>query len=237
MTLATYTQLKDKIEADLDLIDEEFVPETELVGYFNEAIKDAEAVVHNLGLEARYFLTNDALPSLVSGTSDYNLPADIYATKLVNVFYINGSIIYPLERIRDFKEIPYVQIGEDYRYVLFNKTTGPVMRFYPTPAETGAYISRYYIREVRQLTTSSAASNTLEIPEAQNFILQHAKTRIYEKERISPLLDKAMIDLKTQHDLMTQTLQEMVPDSNNRILPDFGFYDDDYPFFSNMWGV
>lgn len=226
MTNATYSQLKTKIENDLDLIDEDFVTEAELLGYFNEAIKDAEAVVHNLGLEARYFLTNDTM-SLVSGTADYDPPSDIYATKFVNVFYDNGSLKYPVERIRDFKDIPYIQTGEDYRYIIFNLTAGPKMRFYPTPAESGAYVPRYYIREVRQLTTSTSASNTLEIPEAQNFILQHAKLRIYEKERISPNIEKAMMDLKTQHDLMVQTLQEMVPDNNNKILPDYSFYNDD----------
>lgn len=226
MNLPTYSDLKTKLQNDLDIQDEDFVTETELLGYMNEAIDDAETLIHTLGLEARYFLNTDTL-TLVSGTSDYAMPTDIYANKMVKMFYINGAKKYEINRIRNLNEIPWTQTGEDYRYIIFNLTSGIVMRFYPTPAESGAYISRYYIRNVRALTTSTSASNTLEIPESANFLLQHVKMRVYEKEG-NPNLQKAITDVKVQYDLMAQTLQEMVPDGDNQILPDFTFYEDAY---------
>lgn len=224
MNLVTYSAIKTKIENDLDLIDETFISETELLGYMNEAINDAQAVIHNLGLEARYFLTQDTL-TISNGTSDYSMPTDIYANKIVHIQYTNGSKTYYLRRIREMGEIPFIEVAEDYKYQIFNLTAGIVMRLFPTPVESGAFITRYYIREVRALTTSTDASNTCEIPECINFLYQHVKTRCYEKEG-NKNLEKAVMDLKTQHDLMVQTLQEMVPDTNNQILPDFSHYED-----------
>lgn len=227
MNLPTYSQIKQKIENDLDLIDEDFVSETELLGYMNEAIDDAETLIHTLGLESRYFLTMDTL-TLVSGTSDYSMPSDIYANKLVKVQYINGSKKYDVVRIRDLSEIPNVQSGDDYRYIVFNFTAGVKKRIYPTPLESGAYINRYYIRNVRSLTSSTDASNTCELPECINFLYSHVKMRVAEKERIAENVQKAMADVKVQYELMAQTLQEMIPDGDNSIIPDMSFYEDMY---------
>lgn len=224
MELWTYSQIKTKLENDLDLIDEDFITETELLGYINEAIDDCEAIIHNLGLEAKYFLNTDTL-SLVSGTSDYDPPSDIFANKISKVFYVNGSKKYEVFRVRDLRETPWIQNGEDYKYLILNLTGGVKWRFFPTPLESGAYIQRYYIRNVRKLTTSTASTNTCEIPESINFILQHVKKRVYEKEG-NPNLPESVQDLKIQHDLMVQNLQEFVPDDNNQIIPDFSHYED-----------
>lgn len=224
MQLQTYSELKTKIENDLDLIDEDFVTETELLGYMNEALKDAESIIHTIGLDSHYFKTNDTL-TLVNGTSDYDMPSDIFANKLIGVYYINGSKKYRVDRRRNQDDILTDVTGADYQYDIFNTSSGVKMRLYPTPAESGAYIQRYYIRAARKLTTSTAASNTCEIPECVNFLIQHCKTRIYEKEG-NPNVTKAMADLRNLYDLMVQTLQEMVPDGNNEIVGDFRFYND-----------
>lgn len=226
MELTTYSNIKTKLYNDLDLWDEDFTSETEFLGYLNEAIDDCESVIHNLGLEAKYFLQTDSM-SLVSGTSDYDPPTDIYASKIVKMHYVNGSKKYEIQRIRDLNEIPWVQAGEDYRYVIYNLTAGVKFRLYPTPAESGSYVTRYYIRNVRKLTTSTGSDNTCEIPEAINFIYAHVKVKIYEKEG-NPLLPEAQNNLKLQHDLMVQNLQEMTQDGNNAILPDLSFYEDMY---------
>lgn len=224
MEFLTYTQIKTKLENDLDLLDEDFVTEEELLGYMNEAIDDAEGIIHTLGLEANYFLTTDTL-SLVSGTADYTAPSDIYADKFMKVFYNNGALIYEIFRIRNLNDVPWIQTGEDYRYLILNLTAGIKTRIYPTPQETGAYVQRFYIRNVRKLTSSSSASNTCELPECVNFLFAHVRTKVYEKEG-NPNLETARTDLKIQHDLMIQLLQEQVPDGNNQIQPDLSFYED-----------
>lgn len=224
MILKTYTQIKEKLENDLDLIDEDFISETELLGYMNEALKDAESIIHTIGLDSYYFKTSDTL-TLASGTSDYDMPSDIFANKLLGVYYFNGAKKYRVDRRRTLDDLLNDVTGADYTYDIFNTTSGIKMRLYPTPVESGAYIQRYYIRDARLLTTSTDASNTCEIPECINFLYQHVKCRVYEKEG-NPNLPKAMADLNALHDLMVQTLTEMVPDGNNEIQGDFRFYQD-----------
>lgn len=224
MELITYSSIKTKIQNDLDLIDEDFISEEELLGYMNEAIDDCEAVIHTLGLDAKYFLVPGTI-TLVSGTADYAYPADIYAMKIEKVFYVNGSKKYRVDRVRDLDVVNDFSAGEDYMYLPLNLTAGPRLRFYPTPAESGGYIQIWYIRNIRKLTTSTEDSNTCEVPEAINFIYQHVKMRCYEKEG-NPNLQKAIADVKVQHDLMVQTLQEMVPDGDTFIQPDLSFYND-----------
>lgn len=230
----TWGQILTKLQNDLDLQDMDFVQTTEILGYANEAIRDAETTIHTLGLEARYFLATDTL-TITNGTADYTMPSDIFADKMVKVLYVNGSVKYEVYRIRNLTEIPFIQTGEDYRYLIMNLSSGVGVRqrLFPTPAETGAYIQRYYIREVNQLTSDTvSATNVCEIPECINFLYARVREKIYEKEG-SPLLAKAQGDLKVQYDLMTQTLQEMVPDQNDWIRPDLSFYED--LFIDPVW--
>lgn len=210
---------------DLDFIN----GETELLGYINEAIDDAESIVHTLGLDSYYFLSQSTI-ALVSGTADYSLPSNIFANKIRKVFYINGGIKYEVFRIRRLEEVPFYQTGDDYRYLPLT-TTGTAnnmrLRFFPTPAENGSYIQIWYIRNATKMTTSVAATNVCEIPECANFVLQHCKTRLYEKEG-SPNLSVAAAMLETQRQLLMDTLREMVPDENTLIEPDMTFYTDSY---------
>ena len=82
MTYKTYAQLLAKIEKDLDLESEDFIQDDELMEYFNDAIRECESHIHKLGLEDVYFKTFDN-PSLVSGTSDYAMPTNIFANKII----------------------------------------------------------------------------------------------------------------------------------------------------------
>lgn len=231
MQLFTYSDLKTKLMNDLDVEDLDFINgETELLGYINEAIDDAESIVHTLGLDSTYFLSQSTI-SFVNGTADYALPADIFANKIKKVFYINGGIKYEVFRVRNLEEVPFFQSGDDYRYLPLAVTAAAAnnmrLRFYPTPAETGAYIQIYYIRNAAKMTTSTGSTNVCEIPESANAILQHCKVRIYEKMG-NPNLAVAVQMLESQKQLLMDTLREMVPDENTIIEPDMSFYEDTY---------
>lgn len=230
MELVTYSTIKTKLLNDLDISDLDFINgETELLGYINEAIDDAESLVHTLGLEANYFLSQGNI-TLASGTVDYSLPSDIYADKIKMLFYINGTTKYEVFRVRDLRETPFFQSGDDYRYLLL-MTTGTAnnvrMRVFPTPAESGSYFQIWYIRNATKMTTSTGSTNVCEIPESQNFIYQHVKLRVYEKMG-NPNLQLAIQEFAAQKQLMVETLQEMVPDGNTLVEPDLSFYEDTY---------
>lgn len=230
MNLFTYTSLKTKLQNDMDVEDLDFLDgETELLGYINEAIDDAESIVHTLGLDATYFLAQSTI-ALVSGTADYALPSNIYANKIKKIFYINGNTKYEVFRVRDLREVPEFQAGDDYKYVLLT-TTGTAnnmrIRFFPTPAETNSNIQIWYIRNCAEMTTSSASTNVCEIPECANLVMRHVKTRIYEKMS-HPNYAASVQELEAQKQLLMDTLREMVPDENTVIEPDLSHYEDSY---------
>lgn len=230
MELFTYTDLAQKLQNDLDCEDLDFLNGSEeLLGYINEAIDDAESIVHTLGLDSHYFLSQSTI-TLASGTADYSLPSNIFANKIKRMFYINGNKKYEIFRVRDIRETPYFQTGDDYKYLPIT-TTGTAnnmrIRFYPTPAESGAYVQIWYIRNVAEMTTADTSTNVCEIPESQNLVMQHCKMRIYEKMG-HPNLMAAVEMLKAQKELMIETLREMVPDENTIVEPDLSFYEDQY---------
>lgn len=230
MQLKTYSDIKTKLQNDLDVEDLDFINgETELLGYINEAIDDAESIIHTLGLDSYYFLSQSTI-TLASGTADYALPSDIYGNKIRKLFYINGNTKYEIHRVRDLREVPFFQSGDDYKYILLT-TTGTAnnarVRFFPTPAESGAYVQIWYIRNMAAMTTSTASTNVCEVPECVNFIFQHVKARVYEKMG-NPTLQLAVQLVEAQKNLMIETLREMVPDENTVVEPDMSAYEDQY---------
>jgi hypothetical protein len=76
--MATWADIKSRVQYELDLIDEDFISATELLYFCNRAINTAESLILNLSED--YFLTKETL-SLVNGTQEYDLPTGIYAQK------------------------------------------------------------------------------------------------------------------------------------------------------------
>jgi len=224
MQLLTYSDLKTKLQNDCDIVDEDFISETELLGYINEAISAAETAIHNLHHEDKYFLTN-ATFNWVNGTSDYALPTDIYANKIRKIWYSNGSQNYEIVRIKDLTEVNYFQAGDVYQYLLVNAAgTGPRARFFPTVAETSTNASIWYIREMVRMTTSALATNICEVYECQNFVFAYVRHAVAVKSRNAALIAETKEDKVIQYNLMMETLKEMVPDENNQIPMDLTHY-------------
>lgn len=226
MYLFTYSDLIAKLGNDCDITDEAFISSTELLGYLNEAINDAQAAIHNLNFEDKYFLTS-ATFSWVSGTADYDLPTDIYANKIRQIFYSNGSMKYEIQRIKNLLETNYFVANDYYAYIIRNATAGtaPKARFYPTPAETSTNAIIWYIREMKKMTTSTIdTTNVCEVPECQNFVFAHVKNSVANKTRRADLIATAKEDKILQYNLMLENLQQMVLDENNMIPMDTSHY-------------
>jgi hypothetical protein len=220
--------MKAKIKRDLDLEDEgEFLSDDDLLSFANEAIDDAEAEVHTLYED--YFLSKGSI-SLVSGTDEYELPSDIYAHKIRRIVYQNGSKIYKVSRINDWKKFELYSIERVnntntlYYYFLINAVAGaPRILMTPVPQETTAdAMIVWYLRQAAELTQDA---DIMDIPEAHNFIYQYIKVRCYEKEQ-HPMLQKAMVDLDRERALLQGTLAAMTPDAENEVPPDISHYEE-----------
>lgn len=235
MRIWTFGELYDKVLLDLDLTNENFVTFDEVVGYGNEAIQEAEAEI--LTLHEDYFLTNDIL-TLVAGTASYDLPTDIYANKFRDIVYLNGVIIYQIKRVRDPRRFALAQAANinasttEYGYLITNASAavGRKMVLYPTPYESGAFVTRWYIRNANRVPLSvspgslaASRATVVDIPEFSNFLMQFMKVRILAKEG-GPMLQENMAVLEQQRKMMVDTLTQMVPDNDDQIIPDLSHY-------------
>jgi hypothetical protein len=148
MKVWTYLEMSNKVLTDLDLMDETFINPVELVGYFNEAVDEAESEINTLPL-CDYFKTYASLP-IISGVSQYRMPPDIYINKIRGMLYTNGSIIYPIVKFKprfEFEDMAFTdQYGQsdDYRYVLVNPSPGQTrIEFHPASRDTAISPPRY----------------------------------------------------------------------------------------------
>jgi hypothetical protein len=228
MRFWTLAELVEKIELDLDMQEETFVSPAELVGYINDAIDDAEGLIHNLNED--YFLAKDSSTTLAQGTDEYELPAEIFANKIREIYCISGESYHVVKRARNQQKFYAYRAartgtgaGGDYVYFLLNQTAGsPCILLSPVPATAGATLEIWHIRNANRL---SADADVCDIPEFMSYIFAFVKERVYFKEG-HPMYQAALAELGRERDDMTVTLQEMTPDAENEIQPDLSYYED-----------
>jgi hypothetical protein len=121
MSYPTYQELREAVEREFDLEEENFVQPDEMLKYCNDALREAEKQITTMYED--YFLSKAYLP-LTVGVSEYDLPADIWAHKIRGIVYQSGTIIYELKRLRtrnmfeDLEEINQFSTSDWYRYFI-----------------------------------------------------------------------------------------------------------------------
>jgi hypothetical protein len=224
----TYAQIRDKVLADMGMEQEEFVTDSELMGYCNEAIDEAEAEIHTIYED--YFLKSSDI-NLVQGTNLYSIPTDIYANKIRKVlYYENNTNFYPVTRIRsnemflDIMETSSNNVDQTYRYLLVNSSAALGFQLQLVPASRitlTAGLKIWYIRNANRILTDT---DVCDIPEFVSFIIQWMKMRIYEKEG-NPMLPTAIQMLDAQRNQMMSTLTNRIDDGENEIEKDLDIYE------------
>lgn len=225
----TLSQIKTRVRDLVDAESADFIDDAELLRYINEGIKKCEAWIHKLNED---YYVKDATISLVSGTSEYSLPSDIYAQKIRRIMFDNGNDkTYEILPIR-VEETPYIESNEAYfRYrLVFNSSDSKIIKLYPTPtANDSTSVTITYIKDAKQL---SSDSDETDIPEFSQVIVDFARYRILQKEITNPMLADVKADLTDSIELMVTTLQNSVPDGNNEIILGDDIYQD---FYMNYW--
>lgn len=217
----SWAELKQEILDEYDLNEETFVTEDELVSYINAAIDDIESEIH--AIHDKYFETEDYL-ALTTGVSSYDLPSDIYASKITGIYYNNGSVKYEILPLKDKKEILDVQAGDLYRYRIVNTTAdGVKLKLYPESAETSTEtVTIFYIRNAKRIDDDN---DDIDIPEARSFLKQFVVDKAANKERMTPDAPESAALARLRKNLI-EILSVMAPDDNNLIKPDFSHYED-----------
>lgn len=232
MEYKTYSQIKVKVERELDIEAEEFIQPDEFLGYVNDGIDECEARIHKLGLEDDYFLTK-AFLALTTAQEDYSLPSNIYADKIRKILYSNGATIYEIERIRgknkfeDIARINQYNTSTDYyQFLLRNDSAavGKVLQLIPPSRETiSQAVTIWYIRNATKMVDDTSICDLPEI--AMQFLYQYIKYRCYEKEG-HPNQDSSKMELQQIEMTMMSTLEQQVPDDHTEVEKDLSIYGD-----------
>lgn len=234
-------QILDRVKDELDLVEESFIDNPEMLRYANAAIDRAEQSV--IGIHKDYFLSSAPLRSdgnpdgLLNGVREYLLPIDIYAHKIRRIIFESGSRVYKVGRIQDWRKFEKMAIENInnsatlYEYFLVNRTPGaPVINIVPVPRETGDYVTVWYCRQANRFNTNDVndVENILDIPEAFNYVVEFVKMKcdIKEKRRQGQMEQGEYPEVALEMREMLGAIQEIVPDAENLIEPDFSAYEE-----------
>lgn len=226
-----YSTAKTKIEKDLDLESEDFVQDEEMLGYFNEAIREAEAEV--IGIDPDYFLTSTYLP-LEFGESLYGLPNGIYAKKIRSIIYNNGSLVYEIKQIRGVKkfleraDLIIANPTNIYQYMVLNDSDeGFQIELSPPSKETSASNVRiWFVRKVAELTGVGEEYIDKDIPECTNFVYSYVKGKCKQKEAGGEMPADARAEIDKQRQIFVDSLSTPIPDDDNEVLKDTSIYEE-----------
>lgn len=223
----TWEAMWDRMsEGEMDLAGTDFVDEEEVKGFANDAIDEAESLIHTIYED--YFL-DKAYLTLVNGEEDVDLPTNIYAMKIRAIIYDNGSSVYEIKRIRELKKFLQYRLAKQntgtsgtYSYFLTNATAGePKVTFSPPAQEDSTEnVEVWFLRNANRLTFPE---DKCDIPEFVQFIYDYVRVKVYTKEGhfALPVAQQALAETRQR---MIATLTEMVPDNDNEMQPDLSFY-------------
>jgi hypothetical protein len=226
----TYSEAKTKIEQDLDLEDEVFIQDPEMLAYFNDALREAEKEV--LTIYEDYLLAKTYLP-LVLNQSAYSLPTGIMANKIRGIVYSQSDIVYEITRIRDKRKFLEIELLKNanptdyYKYYVLNEsTTGIQIELVPASKETSSTnVIVHYIRKVDAVVDDTDIVDK-DIPESIDFVYAYVKARCKQKENGGVMPQDAAAELEQQRKMLVDTLTDMIPDDDNEVIKDMTFYEE-----------
>lgn len=134
----TYGFISGFVQQKLDLQEEIFITNDELLSYYEEAARFCEAEIHKLNIEDQYFVAVAPI-MLEVNKSEYALPSGMYANKILRIVYNVDSKLYDIPRIRVERRfeigalMDQYQPSDNYGYMLINNDvrSGTKMRLYP----------------------------------------------------------------------------------------------------------
>lgn len=221
MTNPTLAQIKTKVKEPLDLEEETFIEDSELTGFVNQAVDEAEATVHNICED--YFETDECL-ELQDGESEYDLPSDIYANKIRCIRYDDGPTKYEIERYRGkLADLSLVDDNDNYRYRLINPVGGYKLKLLPESRESST--DNVTITFLRNATTLVAETDECDIPEALNFIVAKTQGLCLAKENGGTIPADKQVDIDREKALLVESLSGRIPDENTGIQMDTDVYE------------
>lgn len=219
--MRTWAELREEIQTETNTEGEEFFTPEELRAWANDGIREAEKEI--ITMHDKYLETEGKL-ELVEGEHEIQLPPNIYANKITQIFYDGGEGRFEIKPMKR-REERYELCGLDqYKYRILNNTTGRVIKIYPAARETSSDVVD--ILYVRNASLIEDDDDIIDIPIADNFIKQYIKDKMLEKELGPGAIRWPTSSLQSERRLLVEALNQMIPDENNDLEVDLSFYED-----------
>jgi len=187
MAFKTFGELNDELVKELDLAEEEFIDQPELMRLWNRAVGVAEGHLITLGLKDKYLLGRENI-SLVLGQEEYALPATIYGNKIIKIIYRVGSVLYtvlPLESKDMFENYEYLNnytSTDTYRYMITHTTPGS-QKLLIVPKARASETNALTIWFSRNANRYTADTDICDLPTAAyEFLNSFVTEKVYKKE-------------------------------------------------------
>jgi hypothetical protein len=227
----TWAQIWAKLQSQLDLENEDFIDEDEMMGYANDAIEECEKMIH--GLNEDYFLTRATL-TIVAGTDTNALPTSVYAHKIRNLVFFKTGEAYEIDRLPTLEKfLAYrservsVSGSRRLKYFIDNGTAGtPKILWTPVPTSehAGVTVEVWHERNANRLEDSD---DICDLPACVRYVFDFCEERTWFKRAAgSARHQSSIMRLKETRDTMVLTLREMVIDGNTEIPADFSAYEE-----------
>lgn len=241
----TFGQLAQDVREDTDSIEQDFITDSLMRQYFNDAVDRIEADIQKYELDD-YFLAYRDFP-YQAGMREISLPRDIYIHKVRSlVFYEAGVDVYTLRRLRNLGKFEVMGLYEvsqstnysQLSYFLTNEIdVGPKILLTPTNYDGRGgetFIRMWYRRQIKKMedvlnedgsVQLDASSVECDIPEFHYALKFYVKSRIYDKADEVGAYERAMAQYVDSMKTMTETIENMMPDGQNLIYPDMSYHE------------
>lgn len=176
MASVSLTALRARVREAVDIVGSSFVTDssTSLDALINAAAHELYKLL--VTTHEDYFATKSHSVTLVAGTSEYDLPADFFKVRGVDI--LDGST---------YRELGVFQFRERNRQATGNlalkyQVRGSKLIFAPAPVTAGTARLLY----IGQFTAYSAAGDSVEWWDWEEFIIQRAAAKVAVKEETDP---------------------------------------------------
>jgi len=225
-----YKEAREKLERDLDIQNEDFISSEELIALFNDAITEAEGVIHKLGVEDEYFFKIDTIPT-AEGDTEITLPCDLYQNKIRGLAYReSGTRRYKIQFYRKRNKLINIMddesvgdVGQDHKAYIQHPDadSGYILNVVPAIRITSQDAMR--IAYIRQCSRVTSDSSIIDVPHMQ-FIYAHVAAKVKLKEKT--LEDADILQLRNEKQNMINFLTNQIVDDEDTVEMDLSIYEE-----------
>ncbi len=168
----------------------------------------------------------------MSGQSDIALPTNIYASKISEIVYDNGSTNFEIKRLTGAKKLSKKTIINNdvgsnpmYMYDLKNDSADDGIQIQLLPPAQESSTTNVTIEYIREANVLVDDDDKCDIPEFYTFLLAFVRWKVRDKEG-HPDSEGAKSDYERERQLMIETLTGMTDDDASEIEQDVSHYEE-----------